>query len=266
MSAFLYHHDKDYDLVFHCAAFVNGREGIDGSPAYLHTYNTMLDAAMFTWALKNKPGRIVYFSSSAAYPLTDQEWSANDGDGPERLREGLISLGRYDAPDPPEASYGWSKLHGEQMAEDVRKAGVPVTVLRPFSGYGADQDPRYPFRAFVDRARRRDAPFEVWGDGRQVRDWVHISDVVGAALAAVDQGVDGPVNVCTGIGTSFTELANLAMLAAGYQGVIRYRLDKPAGVDYRVGDPTLLHEFYTPKVQVLAALHDAIHSPAQQMA
>lgn len=242
----------DYDVVFHCAAFVNGREGIDGSPAYLHTYNTMLDAAMFTWALKKRPGRVVYFSSSAAYPH-DEQFANSDGRG-QRLREDLISRWL----EPPEASYGLSKLHGEMMVLDVRAAGVPVTVLRPFSGYGADQDPRYPFRAFVDRARRHDDPFEVWGDGRQVRDWVHISDLVGAALAAVDQGVDGPVNVCTGIGTSFTELAELSMRAAGYRGEIRYRPDKHAGVDYRVGDPTLLHTFYQPKVRLEDALRDAV--------
>lgn len=245
----------DYDVVFHCAAFVNGREGIDGSPAYLHTYNTMLDAAMFTWALRKKPGRVVYFSSSAAYPAEDQFADAEQLEGEIGLFEGLIELPN---PKPPEASYGLSKLHGEQMALDVRAAGVPVTVLRPFSGYGADQDPRYPFRAFVDRARRHDDPFEVWGDGTQVRDWIHISDLVGAALAAVDQGVDGPVNVCTGIGTSFTELAELSMAAAGYRGEIRYRPDKPAGVAYRVGDPTLLHTFYQPKVRLEDALRDAV--------
>jgi nucleoside-diphosphate-sugar epimerase len=144
------------------------------------------------------------------------------------------------------------------MARSVRDAGIPVTVLRPFSGYGADQDPRYPFRAFVERAKARQDPFEVWGDGSQVRDWVHISDVVGATLAAVDNDVDGPVNVCTGIGTTFTDLAHQAMRAAGYRAPISYQLDKPAGVPYRVGDPTKMHEFYMPKVPLGRALHDAI--------
>lgn len=235
--------DVVWDVVYHCAAFVNGREGIDGSPAYLHTYNTMLDAAMFTWALKARPGRIVYFSSSAAYPKMFQFRTSQS----VPLLEGEIDL---DEPLEPETTYGFSKLHGEQMARDVRSAGVPVTVLRPFSGYGPDQDPRYPFRAFLERARRRDDPFEIWGDGTQVRDWVHISDLVGAAIAAVEQGVDGPVNVCTGVGTSFYRLASFMADQAGYVPNITYRMDKPVGVQYRVGNPTLLQEFYTPKISI----------------
>lgn len=230
-----------FDLVLHCAAFVNGRAGIDGSPAYLHAYNTALDAAMFAWALRNNPGRVVYFSSSAAYPAWDQYGECDP------LHEDLIEITE---PGVPETSYGMSKLHGEQMAAEVRETGVPVTVLRPFSGYGPDQSLHYPFPSFIRRALDREDPFDVWGSGQQVRDWVHIDDLVGATLAAVDAGIDGPVNVCTGRGTSFDELAGMVTKMAGYSPEIRHREDKAAGVDYRVGDPSRMREFYTPQVSL----------------
>lgn len=255
---FFWHHEpwpgcRDLDLVLHCAAYVDGRRGIDGKPAHLHTYNTLLDSAMFNWALRTKPGRVVYFSSSAAYPAWMQE---HDAYGPveqrHRLHEDDISI---DAISAPEASYGRVKLHGEQMAADVRAAGVPVTVLRPFSGYGSDQSLDYPFPSIIARAKARQDPFEIWGSGQQVRDWIHIDDIVAATLAAVEQGIDGPVNLCTGTGTTFRELAELV---TDYSPEIVTLNDKPAGVDYRVGDPTRLHEFYVPQVKLFEGIQRAL--------
>jgi len=245
-----------FDLVLHCAAYVKGRSGIDGKPAHLHAYNTALDASMFYWAIENRPGRVVYFSSSAAYPVAmqlDGEWEGSC----RPLREDDINLNFTWA---PEASYGRAKLHGEQMAADVRAAGVPVTVLRPFSGYGSDQSLDYPFPSFIERARRREDPFEIWGSGSQVRDWIHIDDIVAATLKAVDEGIDGPVNLCTGEPTNFIELATMVTKIAGYSPTLRALSDKPAGVDYRVGDPTRLHEFYRPQVTLAEGIQRALMS------
>lgn len=247
----LRHH---FDLVLHCAAFVQGRSGIDGAPSHLHTYNTMLDAAMFNWALKARPGRVVYFSSSAAYPVAMQvngEWEGSC----RPLREDDINLNFTWA---PEASYGRVKLHGEQMAADVRAADVPVTVLRPFSGYGSDQALVYPFPSFIARAKARQDPFEIWGSGSQVRDWIHIDDIVAATLKAVDEGIDGPVNLCTGRDMTFGRLADMVTKISGYQPPFRCLPEKPGGVDYRVGDPTRLHEFYRPQVGLEEGIQRAL--------
>lgn len=242
-----------FDLVYHCAAFVDGRKGIDGQPAFLHTYNTMLDAMIMTWAVRNKPGRFVYWSSSAAYPLHYQYFVDDIAKSP--LPEDAID---FDDVEPPEATYGLAKLHGEQMAQSLR-AEVPVTVLRPFSGYGQDQSGDYPFPTFIARAKAHEDPFTVWGDGMQVRDWIHISDVVSAAAIAAEEGVDGPVNLCTGIGTTFDELATLCMDIAGYQAPIRH-VDRGQGngVDFRVGDPTLMHHIYVPKIPLADAVERAL--------
>src|SRR6202035_3854150 len=120
-----------------------------------------------------------------------------------RLHERDLGAG-----DDPDATYGWVKLTGERIAREVQNAGVPVTVVRPFSGYGEDQDDCYPFPAMIARAARQENPFDVWGDGQQVRDFVHIDDIVRATLALVDANADGPVNLGTGVGTSMDDLAN----------------------------------------------------------
>lgn len=230
-----------FDLVVHCAAVAPHRAAIDGSPLAVGAGNLELDAAMFRWATRTKPGRVVYFSSSAAYPVHLQ-----DGDPPHQMAE--CDMERWT--DEPDAIYGAVKVMGERLAMAYRQTGGAVTVVRPFSGYGEDQSPDFPFGAFRDRAMRAQDPFMVWGDGTQVRDWVHVDDVVGAVLAAAEREIDGPVNICTGIGTSMAELAAMFAEEAGFSPRFVFMADKPAGVQYRVGCPSLLNEFYVPKVTI----------------
>lgn len=209
-------HQTVYDLVVHAAARSPHRQAIDSTPQ-MHLYNRMLDASLFEWAARTGQRHVVYFSSCA---VLDAE---------------------------PDA-YGLTKLAGEELAAHARTCGVPVTVVRPFSGYGEDQADDFPFGAFAARARRGDDPFEIWGDGLQVRDWIHVDDVVRGTLALVDAKVDGPVSLCTGIGTSMWDVARLFTAAAGYEPTLLTRSDRPAGQPRRVGDPTQLLEVYRPEV------------------
>lgn len=239
---------EHYDLVVHCAAVVGGRQMIDGKPLHLACEDLSIDAALFSWAMRAQPERIVYFSSAAAYPVFYQEKRHNlDRELRRRLGEGMIHSEGLGAPDQ---TYGWVKLTGERLAAEANTVGIKTHVFRPFSGYGADQDQAYPFPAIIARALRHESPFPIWGDGASSRDWVHIDDVVGAVLAAIDADVLGPVNICTGRETTFDELATMAMLAAGYHAPIEHDMSAPQGVFRRVGDPTKLHEFYVPKVSI----------------
>jgi nucleoside-diphosphate-sugar epimerase len=226
--------------VVHAAASSPHRAAIDGEAEHF-ARNLMLDAAVFDWAVRTGQGRVLYLSSSAAYPLYLQ-----DGGCPfEPMTERQVDLG---ATEEPDSNYGWAKLTGERMAAAARRKGVPVTVVRPFSGYGEDQSEDFPFRALVERARRREDPFVIWGDGNQVRDWIHIDDVVAGALAVVESGTEDPVNLCTGVGWSMAELAHIACDQVGYKPTFQYLPDRPAGVAYRVGNPARLHRFYRPVI------------------
>ena len=254
--------EERYDLVIHCAAVVGGRAMIEGQPMAVAT-DLAIDADLWQWALRTRPGRMVYFSSSAAYPVGLQDGgvfipscedlapSLPPGTplrlGAVRLTEDHIDLDRIQQPDQ---TYGLAKLVGEIQAELVRAEGVPVTVVRPFSGYGEDQALDYPFPSFIERAFRRCDPFEVWGDGEQVRDFIHISDIVDAVMVMVGEGIDGPVNLCSGVTTSFNDLAELVCASARYVPELRHVVGAPVGVRYRVGEPSLLRSFFTPRVSL----------------
>jgi nucleoside-diphosphate-sugar epimerase len=240
-----------YDLVVHCAAVVGGRVGIDGEPLHLMAEDLSIDAALFRWALHARPKRIVYFSSSAVYP-------------PQLQGRAVIAILHEEVtqayPGRHDATYGLVKAVGERMAREANALGIKTHVFRPFSGYGTEQSLDYPFPRFVERAANHDDPFEIWGSGDSARDWVHIDDIVGAVLAAIDNDVLGPVNICTGIATTFDQLAEMCMRRAGYRGDLVHRLDAPQGVHWRVGDPTKLHEFYVPRISLEEGIARALEA------
>ncbi|MFD8226894.1 NAD-dependent epimerase/dehydratase family protein [Streptomyces massasporeus] len=241
-----------FDLVVHCAAVVGGRATIDGDP--LATAESLsIDAEMFRWAAVARPGRVLYFSSSAAYPVAYQTGMWSD----EPLREDDLHLSASVA--MPDQVYGWSKVTGELLAARLRESGVPVTVVRPFSGYGEDQDDTYPFRAILERVRRREDPLEVWGSGEQVRDWIHVDDLVASALAVAESGTEDPVNLCTGRATSFLDLARMMADVAEYSPEIKPLADKPAGVAHRLGDPTRMRSYYEPRVDLMDGILRAMN-------
>jgi nucleoside-diphosphate-sugar epimerase len=243
--------DQRWDLAIHAAAIVGGRASIDGSPLGVAT-NLALDAWYMRWLIRTKTPRAVYFSSSAAYPVGMQ--------GPglvRRLYEEDISL---DYPEEPDATYGWAKLTGEKLATYAEAEGCRTLIPRPFSGYGEDQEPCYPFPAFIQRAKRRDDPFEIWGSGDSTRDWIHIDDLVGATLALLDADVTGPVNLGWGRATSFDELARIVTTAAGYRPQYKHRHDAPQGVHHRVCDPSRMLDHYVPTVTLEAGVRRALEA------
>ena len=158
-----------------------------------------------------------------------------------RVYEQFINLRK---PEQPDAMYGWVKLTGEQMA--VRVDGPSsVHIIRPMSGYGTDQT--RPTRSVHSshRAQARANPFDIWGDGTQVRDWVHVDDIMATIVRLIDQDYTQPINVGTGIPTDFTTLATMMVDAVGYTPTINPLPDRPTGVHWRVADPTALHQIHT---------------------
>lgn len=212
--------------VFHFAAIVGGRAKIDGDPMMV-ALDLAIDAEFFYWICRHRPERVLYPSSSAAYPVDLQTESDAIA-----LSESDIDFKRMGQPD---MTYGWSKLTGEYLAHIAATYyEVSVTCIRPFSGYGEDQDLTYPIPAIAARAARKEDPFEVWGSGRQGRDFVHIDDVLDCILLAMDHIHDGTaINIGMGRLTTFREIIGIFTEFAGYQPEIKPLLDKPVGVHSR---------------------------------
>jgi UDP-glucose 4-epimerase len=189
----------------------------------------------------------MYPSSSAAYPISLQSPT------------GAIALSESDIDfknnlGTPDMTYGWSKLTGEFLAQIAAKHyGVSVACIRPFSGYGEDQDLTYPVPAIAARAAKREDPFEVWGSGKQGRDFVHIDDVIDCIMLAMDNIHDGTaINIGSGKLTSFLELIDVFTKIAGYTPTVKPLLDKPVGVHSRYANMDYVNNTFgwKPKISV----------------
>lgn len=243
----------DYDLLIHMAGVVGGRVKIEEDPLY-NADQLRIDSAMFRWAVRHAK-TVVYPSSSAVYGIALQRNDAIP------LHEGLFdpSSDTWLAPDEV---YGLCKMAGERLALSAAKYGLNTLCIRPFSGYGEGQSMDYPVPSIARRVLGRENPLTVWGPGTQTRDFIHVSDLVGATMARLEAGVSGyhPMNVGTGVETSFNEVARVCAEIAGYEPVIENIVGKPTGVSRRFCDPTLMQRYYQPRVSLRSGLERVMYA------
>jgi nucleoside-diphosphate-sugar epimerase len=108
--------------------------------------------------------------------------------------------------------YAASKLIGEVYCQTFTQAfGLPTVCLRYFNVYGPRQDPNGDYAAvipkFAQRIRAGQAPI-IYGDGTQTRDFVHVSDIARANLAACErsEAIGCVINVASGCQVSLLDL------------------------------------------------------------
>lgn len=109
----------------------------------------------------------------------------------------------------PETPYGISKLTAEQYCKWFSKQfGLKVTVLRLFNVYGSGQRLGFVIPDFIAMAKQKRL-IEIKGNCEDVRDFVHVSDVVEAIRLALSSDKEFVIyNVCTGKPTTIKNLAH----------------------------------------------------------
>jgi nucleoside-diphosphate-sugar epimerase len=246
------------DLAYHFAAPVGGREKIEGDPLF-NADSLRLDSSFFRWAVKNVK-TVVYPSSSAVYGVTFQ------GKTGQALQEGMFhpSNPNWFAPDE---MYGFTKLAGEVLAWKSAAYGLNVLCIRPFSGYGEDQSLEYPVPSIAARVARREDPLTIWGSGLQTRDFIHVSDLVGATISRLDAGVHGyeSMNIGSGRATSFIDVAKALAKIAGYEPTIVTDVTKPEGVQNRWADTARMWRYYQPKVSLTDGLTRVLRAQEENL-
>jgi nucleoside-diphosphate-sugar epimerase len=158
------------DVVFHLA----GEPGVRASwgPRFdRYTHHNVQATQRLLEAARGTGVRFVYASSSSVY-----------GDA-------LTLPTREDATPAPLSPYGVTKLAAEHLCVLYgTEHDVDTVALRYFSVYGPRQRPDMAFRRFCEAVVAGD-PIEVFGDGRQSRDFTYVGDIVAATRAAAEADV-----------------------------------------------------------------------------
>jgi UDP-glucose 4-epimerase len=235
----------EFATVYHFASIVGGRELIDGDPILVGK-DLAIDSMFFHWLTRNNRNvnSVLYASSSAAYPTMFQG-KKNFKALKETDIDFTASVGM------PDMTYGWSKLTGEYLSRlAASRYSLPICCVRPFSGYGEDQDFSYPIPAIAQRVARKEDPLTVWGTGKQSRDFVHIDDCIDAFFVIMKNIRDGSAcNIGSGNLTSFLDVIKIFTHVENYNPKIIPLGSKPVGVSSRFADTSLITSFgWKPKI------------------
>ena len=218
-------------VVFHLAADHGGRGYVDlhqAGPAL----NMTLDGIVFDACRQAKVDKVVYASSGCVYPNFLQQ------DNREEL---YLTEEKVGPPYDADNMYGWAKLMGEMTLKAFyRDLGMKSASCRYFTVYGERGHENHAVIAMIAKAFVRQDPFEVWGNGTQVRNWTYIGDIVEGTILAGEKIDDASaVNLGTMERITVLDAVRLVMQYSGHQAKINLRTDMPVGPLNRVADNSL---------------------------
>lgn len=182
------------DYVLHLAAIALVQASLE-EPRRTHQVNLGGTLNVLEAARQAGVRRVVFASSAAVY-----------GDH-------IVLPLREELPPRPLSPYAASKVAGEAYCSAFHTSyGLPTAVLRLFNVYGPRQDPANPYSGvvsiFAAQMSRGERPV-IYGDGKQTRDFVYVTDAVPAVLLACEReaAIGGIFNVAGGGQTSVLQLA-----------------------------------------------------------
>src|SRR5690348_15192411 len=233
---------KGIDVVFHLAADHGGRGYVDLHQAACAS-NLMLDGVVFRACHKAHVGKVVYASSGCVYP----NYIQTDPDQILYLTEDTVGP-PYDA----DNMYGWAKLMAEMTLRAYSKEyGLKSASCRYFTVYGPRGVENHAVIAMIARAFVGQNPFEIWGDGQQIRNWTYVDDIVDGTILAAEKIQDGTaVNLGTMERVRVIDAAKLTLEFAGRKADFKFLRQMPTGPANRVADNSLAKKLlgWEPKV------------------
>jgi nucleoside-diphosphate-sugar epimerase len=239
-------------VVFHLAAIHGGRGFVDLHQAPC-SQNIAMDGLLVKAAYEAGVEKFVFASSGCVYPNHLQ----TDVSQELYLTEELVGP-PYDA----DNMYGWAKLMTEMTLRAYAKDfGFKSASCRFFTVYGERGVENHAVIAMIARAFVRQNPFEVWGDGTQVRNWTYVGDIVSGMVLAAEKIEDGTaVNLGTEERTRVIDAVREVLRYTGHEAEIRFLPHMPTGPLNRVASNALARELlgWAPQMKFVDGLHRTI--------
>ena len=235
--------ENQIDAVMHFAGLISVEESTKNPDLY-HENNVVGSKTLFETAIKNGVNSFIFSSSAAVYG------------NPE-----VVPIPETHTKKPT-SPYGKSKLETELNLVDLRKSNSQVSFacLRYFNASGASLDgsmgeahePETHIIPLAIRAALNNKPFKLFGtdyktvDGTNVRDYIHVLDLVEAHILALNKIVNENgeyyYNVGTGNGISNKEIITMVEKVSGIHIEIVDAPRRVGDVDMLIADPTKIQE------------------------
>ena len=196
---------KGVDVVFHAAANTSNALDTKVNPLLHVTPNVEMNTNLMEQSWRNKVRKFIFISSNTTYPDIGDEYCTEDIE--------VQTPNIY----PVYKAVGWMKRYGETLCDFFSNQihdPMQCIIIRPSNAFGPND--KYDFeKCHVTPANIRKVadglnPIPLWGDGTEVRDIIHVDDMV-SGFATVAEKVDtyDIYNVCYGEGYTVMEVLEL---------------------------------------------------------
>ncbi len=181
--------DYQFDTVVHFAAESHVDRSISEPEVFLSTNvlgtQVLLDAAKAHWNLEPENKYCHEYRPGVRYlqVSTDEVYGAL----------GKTGMFTEETPLSPNSPYSASKASADLLVRAYHKTyGLPVNITRCSNNYGPYQFPEKLIPLMIHNAQN-DIPLPVYGDGMQIRDWLHVKDHCSAIHTVLKKGVSGEI-------------------------------------------------------------------------
>jgi len=214
-----------FDEVYQLAADRGGAGYMIPKETEMMYNNVLINIYMVDEAVKAKVGKYFYSSSVCVYkdmPI-----------GAKEIKEEDVY------PALPENEYGWEKLYSERvLLAYARRYGLKARIARFHTTYGPEGTWEGLKPKAADDLNRKAALakdggiLEVWGNGKAVRCFTYIDDLISGIRALVKSDIDKPTNIGSDEYVTVDELAKAVIKASGKNLKIKH-IEGPVGVHAR---------------------------------
>jgi nucleoside-diphosphate-sugar epimerase len=217
---------KGQEVVFHLAGNHGGRGYVDLHQAACAT-NMMLDGNVFWQSYRAGVGKIIFASSGCVYP----NFLQTDHKKKIYLKEKHVGP-PYDA----DNMYGWAKLMAEMTLKSYHDDwGIKTASCRFFTVYGPRGKEDHAVIAMIARAFIKQDPFIVWGNGKQIRNWTYVDDIVDGMIKVAEKIDDGrAINLGTMERIKVLDAVKMIFDYTGHKARIVFQPQMPTGPANRV--------------------------------
>lgn len=234
------------DYIFMCAANTSGAKVMATTPLVHLTPNMLMNIQILQAAYSAGVSKFLFISTNTVYPLTD--FAVKESDVTNEFYESYHIV-------------AWMKRFTEIVCDmySTRITNpMKTVVVRPGNLYGPydkfDWEKSKVIPAIIRRSIERHDPFEVWGDGMDLKDFLYIDDLIDGLILAMERVNDSePINLASGIPVTIRDVLGEILKSADYEDAdIHYDASKPSMIPKRMIDISLAKKQlgFNPKISL----------------
>lgn len=218
------------DYIFMCAANTSGAAVMENNPLAHLTPNILMNLSLYEAAYKNKVNKILFISSNTVYPVTDFPVKEDDVTNEFFHKYFIVAWMKR-----------FTEIVSEMYSEKIMDK-MNIVVVRPANLYGEfddfDWETSHVIPALVRKVAERQNPINVWGDGKDLKEFLYIDDFIDGIILAMEKiNSSKPINLSLNKPVTVKEIINhLIDIEGCIDAKVEYDITKPTMIPKRLID------------------------------